>query len=236
MAVRHESREGPRRALRRGGAAAAVAVALCSLPGVGAPAASATTTMFLRHRRPLATTTTTVPASGLPVPAPPAPAPEDTCVPGTWASAQGAPLAYVNGIDAAYLWHDADGGWALRVTHSGPRSKAVFSGSLTATTGQFVNVGASPGTGNDIVYLSADKRTVLFRFVNFGALDGLDFATHCTRAIVVHLRLGAANLGPAHVFVGTTGTHPPKDPFRVARSARLGPAGTPRAAVAGRGR
>ncbi len=233
MAGRHESRDRPRRALRRGGAAAVVAVALCSLPAVGSPGASAATPLFIRHRR-VTTTITTALTSSLPVPAPPAPAPEDTCVPGTWASAEGAPLAYVDGIDGAYLWHDADGGWALRVTHSGPRSKAVFSGSLTATTGQFVDVGASPGTGNDIVYLSADKRTVLFRFVNFGALDGLDFATRCTRAIVVHLRLGAVNLGPAHVFVGATGAHPPKDPFKVTRSARLGPAATPRASVAGR--
>jgi hypothetical protein len=157
----------------------------------------------------------------MPVPTPPAAAPEDTCVPGTWQSAQGAPAAYLPGLNAAYLWHDADGGWALRVTHPSDRAKAVFSGSLSTTTGQFVQVAASPGTGNDIVYLSADRRTVYFRFVNFGLLDGLDFATHCARALVLRVHLGAADLPPEHIFVGANGTHPPRDPFKVARSAYL---------------
>lgn len=222
MSARHRTASWWPRPLRRARVLACLATAVLSVPFGGATAAWAHSNYAGRHRAPHAPgVPAPLSAATMPAPSPPAPAPEDTCVPGAWTSAQGAPPYYVAGDNAAYLWHDADGGWALRVTHAGARAKAVFSGALTATTGQFVYANAAPGTGNDIVYLSANRRTVYFRFVNFGLLDGLDFATHCTRGIVVHLRLGPVNLPAGHIFVGASGAHPPADPFRVTRSPRL---------------
>ena len=69
-----------------------------------------------------ASTTTTTAAQSL-VPSPPPAATPDTCVPGAWpALTEGRPTTLLAGTDGAYLWHDPDGGWALRVTHPAHRT------------------------------------------------------------------------------------------------------------------
>ncbi|MGH9107155.1 MAG: hypothetical protein ACRDZX_15265, partial [Acidimicrobiales bacterium] len=189
-----------------------------------------------RHRAPASssTTTTTVPGTTttvptMPLPMPPPPAPEDTCVKGAWMPAvRGRPASFAMS-NGAYLWHDPDGGWALRVTHAGPGDRAAFSGSLTSAHGQFVDITALDG-GNDIVYETHDKHTVYFRLVDFQLLDGLNFATQCSAGFQVKVHIGAKLLGPRAVRLGSDQVKPASNPFKVARDHTHGQL-TPTAAV-----
>ncbi|MGA3219788.1 MAG: hypothetical protein ABSE77_12060 [Acidimicrobiales bacterium] len=163
------------------------------------------------------TTTTTTEAQSL-VPSAPPPASPDTCVPGAWpAVAEGRPATFLAGSDGAYLWHDPDGGWALRVTHTGPQDRVIFSGSLT-TSGKFVGVQLIGGGGNDIVVVGLAKHTIFFRFVNYGLVDGLDFATHCSRAFTVKIYLEGQLASPGTVHLGQSTGNPTSNPFQIERT------------------
>jgi hypothetical protein len=199
---------------------------------LGALVAVATTSMvagpaWARVRRPTATTTTTsttttfltttTAPTTMPVPAAPAPAPPDTCVKGAWPTVvQGRPLAFQAG-DGVYLWNDPDGGWALRATHTGPSDGAVISGTLT-TGGKFVDVRRVQYEGDDIVAVGASKHTILFRFVNYGWLDGLDFATRCSSAISATIYIGGGLASTTAVHLGGSASSPATNPFRVERT------------------
>lgn len=162
-----------------------------------------------------AATTTTVTSTLVPT-APPSAQP-DACVPGSWpAVAEGRPTSFLAGSDGVYLWHDPDGGWALRVTHSGPHDRVIFSGSLT-TSGKFVNVQMAGGGGNDIVVVGAAKHTILFRFVNFGWVDGLDFATHCSPAFTLKIYVEGQLASTGEVHLGQSAANPTNNPFRIER-------------------
>jgi hypothetical protein len=164
---------------------------------------------------PGATTTTAVTESLVPS-APPAAAP-DTCVPGAWPGvADGRPATLLAGSDGAYLWHDPDGGWALRVTHASLQDRVIFSGSLT-TSGKFLDVQLIGGGGNDIVVVGPAKRTILFRFVNYGLVDGLDFATHCSRGFTVKLYIEGQLASTGSVHLGQSLGNPTSNPFTVER-------------------
>jgi hypothetical protein len=165
------------------------------------------------------TTTTLATTSTLPAPQAPAAAAADSCLKGSWpADVSGRPTAYQSLGDGIYLWYDPDGGWALRVTHTARKDHAIFSGVLSAGTGKFVDVHGI-GAGNDIVAVGPFGRTVLFRFVNFSAVDGLDFATRCTRGFGVDLRISGRLVAPAAVHLGGQGSNPVTNPFRVVRVA-----------------
>jgi hypothetical protein len=207
-------------------ALAVVATGVASTPSWASPP------VFHRHVHPTttstststATTATTVPASAsttvptTPLPEPPPAVAEDTCVKGIWAPQfQGRPTTYLVGSDGAYLWHDTDGGWALRVTHANARERVVFSGSLYSATGQFVDVTSLAPGGDDIIYETGDKHTVLFRFVDDGLVDGLSFGTMCAKAFTVNIHLGARLAAPGQVYLGAGGDHPLSNPFRVTR-------------------
>jgi hypothetical protein len=162
--------------------------------------------------------TTTVTSTSLPAPIPPAPAPEDTCVGGVWPSnVEGRPLQFEAGDHGLYLWHDPDGGWALRATHAGPHDKVVFSGTLT-TGGQFADVKRVKDEANDIVVLSPNKHTILFRFVNFGYVDGLDFATHCSKGFTASFDISGHLAPSGKVHLGAGEVNPTSNPFRVERT------------------
>lgn len=161
-------------------------------------------------------TTTTTGAQAL-VPSPPPAAAPDTCVPGAWpVVSEGRPATLLAGSDGVYLWHDPDGGWALRVTHSGPQDRVIFSGSLT-TSGKFVDVQLIGGGGNDIVVVGPAKRTILFRFVNYGLVDGLDFATHCSKAFTVKLYVEGQLASTGSVHLGQGLGNPTSNPFKIER-------------------
>jgi hypothetical protein len=199
---------------------------------VPASAAFAFPRLVRKHHRPTpAAASTTVPGTtlvtSLPVPAPPPSAPADVCLKGSWdAAVEGMPATFAVGTNSAYLWYDADGAWALRFTHAGPSDKLIFAGYVKALSGQFVDVSPMSKGGTDIVAVSPDKRTIYFRFVDFGLLDGLNFATHCTRAITVNVHAGNVNSGgpllpTGQIHLGATATSPPANPFKVGRGLLL---------------
>jgi len=213
LARQAKGRKGP---LIAGGAL--LLAALAAAPGLAS--ASTLGERQLHHYRGTTTTSTVGVPTGatLPAPEPPPPAPRDTCAKGLWpAVVQGLPVSYIVGQDGAYLWYDPDGAWALRFTHSGTHFKAAFSGSLTVGSGELVDVSAMGG-GNDIVAVSPDKRTIYFRFANFGPVDGLNFATQCTRGFSVDIHRGPRLMAPAAIHLGASLTSPARDPVRVARS------------------
>jgi hypothetical protein len=174
------------------------------------------------------TTTTTVPGTttttgtatsvGLPLPQPPSAAPEDNCVQGAWPQAvAGRPATFLIGGDGVYLWHDPDGGWALRATHSGPHDRVIIAGTLH-TDGKFTFVHRVRDEGNDVVALSANHRTILFRFVNYGLVDGLDFATHCSTGFSASFYIEGTLAPTGSVHLGANEVNPPSNPFEIARA------------------
>lgn len=208
-------------------AAVATGALTATVGAAGAAAAYPRQQSHLRHHHPTTGTppgpfSVTTVASTLPSPAPPPSAPADSCIKASWAQAvQGAPGVFTPGADAAYLWYDADGGWALRFTHATAQDKVIFAGSLQVASGQFTDVTAMTNRGHDIVALSANKRTIYFRFVDFGLLDGLNFATHCTKAFTVNLHASGTVVPAGRVYLGSSSANPPSDPFKVARGTLL---------------
>lgn len=159
-------------------------------------------------------------------------APQDNCVRGAWPSAvEGRPTLSTTGGDAAYLWQDPDGGWALRVTHSGAHDKAVFAGSLTSARGKFMDVTPVSGGGNDIVVEALGGHTIFFRFVDYGLVDGLNFATQCAKAFSVDIHQDGRLVSASDVHLGASGANPTSNPFRVERTGALGAFALPSAAA-----
>ena len=205
-------------------AVATAAKALLSACVAVAAASMAATPAWARVRHPTSTTTTATTAllstttttlGTMPTPTPPVPAPADNCARGVWPSeVQGRPQYFAAG-DGVYLWDDPDGGWALRATHTGPQDNAVISGTLT-TGGKFVDVRRG-GEGDDIVAVSGNKRTILFRFVNYGWLDGFDFATRCSGGFSASFYIGGNLASTTSIHLGAAATSPSTNPFRVQR-------------------
>ena len=219
---------------------AAVLATALSVTLVGTVAGAASASAFPRlHRHhhtstvPVSTTTvpsatTTVPSAtttvltALPAPAAAPAAPADTCFKASWDPAvQGTPASFTTGVDGAYLWYDADGGWALRFTHASSQDNVIFAGSLSTASGQFIDVSPMSDQGTDIVALSLNKRTIYFRFVDFGVLDGLNFGTHCVRAFTVNIHAAGVLVPTSEVHLGASAAAPPGSPFRVTRGALL---------------
>jgi hypothetical protein len=198
-------------------AAKALLSACVALAATGLVAAPA----WAKVRRPVTTTTaalltsTTTTVGTMPTPTPPVPAPADSCGKGVWPSeVQGRPQYFQVG-DGVYLWDDPDGGWAVRVTHTGLQDNAVISGTLT-TGGKFVDVRRAQA-GDDIVAVSSNKRTILFRFVNYGWLDGFDFATRCSAGFSASFYIGGSLASTTSLHLGGAATSPSTNPFRVQR-------------------
>jgi hypothetical protein len=146
---------------------------------------------------PAATTTTTV------------------CTDGHWpATVQGVPTLWHAGAAAGdYLWHDATG-WHLRVTHRGT-GRVVFSGRIVSSA----PMTAAPVRleAGDAFTLSADHRTLTYRFVNHGLVDGLNFRTDCARRIVIAGGMNGSKLGVGRFWIGRGNHHPLENPFVIAR-------------------
>ena len=190
--------------------AALVLTACLAVAGAGATASTASAR---------AVTTTTNPATP-PAPVAPARAPPDNCVKGQWPSIiEGRPGSFQASAEGAYLWHDPNGAWALRVTHAGAHGGDVFSGALT-TAGQFVDVRRTQGGQDDIVVVSRDRHTILFRFVNFGWVDGIDFTTRCAQGFATSIYIGGQLASTASVHLGSAESQPAGNPFTTERVAR----------------
>lgn len=132
----------------------------------------------------------------------------------TWA--QGRPANFDAGDSGGvYMWHDNDG-WHVRVTHA-TDDKSAFTGRIT-TVGHLVDVKAVGLEHNDSLRVGADGHSIVFRFENYGHIDGLDFHTRCAPSIVLSFGRGDHRLPARRVFVGDHKTSPATDPFRITRT------------------
>jgi hypothetical protein len=137
------------------------------------------------------------------------------CTDGHWpATVQGVPTLWHAGAAAGdYVWHDATG-WHLRVTHRGT-GRVVFSGRIVASA----PMTAAPARleAGDAFVLSADRLTLTYRFVNHGAVDGLNFRTDCARRIAIGGAMDGSKLPVGRIWIGRANRHPLQNPFVVTR-------------------
>lgn len=140
------------------------------------------------------------------------------CDEGRWpAVVQGAPADFAGGVRAGdYLWHDGYG-FHLRVTHRGDR-RDVFTGTIHADAPMALLPVRLEG--RDAVALSADRRTISFRFYDYGHIDGVNFVTRCATALTVQgLTADRYALPAGRVYLGSTKAHPAGVPFTLTRPA-----------------
>jgi hypothetical protein len=114
-----------------------------------------------------------------------------------------------------YLWHGSNG-YSLRATHSGSR-KVVIAGRLSASNG-FSDVTKVRLEKADNVTLSADHKTLTFRFTNYGYIDGVNFAADCSKLMRVKIRINGDIASPRQVKLGKHRSNPTSNPFTIERS------------------
>ena len=116
---------------------------------------------------------------------------------------------------ATYMWHDG-GGWHIRVTHR-TNNRRTFSGQLI-TSGGFTGVRPVHLEKSDTFQVSRDKHDITFLFKNYGAIDGLDFFTHCAPSIQFSFQSDGKTSPSSKVVIGRGASHPASDPFTISRS------------------
>jgi hypothetical protein len=159
--------------------------------------------------------TLAIPAATFAATTDPAGAATSTCDEGRWpARVQGQPATFKAGARAGdYLWHDANG-WHLRFTHPGS-AKVVFSGTIVSNAA--LSVKGYRLEKGDSFHLSADRKTLTYRFSNHGRIDGLDFRTACASRLWVKGLMGGTKLPVGRIWVGRGGNHPLQNPFVITR-------------------
>lgn len=143
-----------------------------------------------------------------------APRGESGCTTGSLPSVvQGNPG--IKGNDGGvFLWHDGSG-YSLRALH-GSSSRIVIQGTLQASAGfsSFRFVRLEKG---DYVRLSKDRKTVVFRFVNRGYLDGFDFTANCSTVVRAHVGVAGRVAPTGLIKLGAKRAHPTSNPFVIKR-------------------
>jgi hypothetical protein len=114
------------------------------------------------------------------------------------------------------VWHDRSG-WHVRVTHNTIHDRA-FTGEI-ATKGELVDVHAVRVEHNDYVKVGADKHTVVFRFNNYGGVDGFDFVTKCAPSLEFGFVSDGHRVPTSRIAIGATDRHPANNPFVIKRTA-----------------
>ena len=129
-----------------------------------------------------------------------------------WVEGQPAGV-HVRGAAGDYLWHDANG-WHLRVTHR-TTNKMVFAGRITASSPiTFTRV---RDERRDKTVLSSDGKTLTFRFVNYGGIDGVDFTDACATTTTFGFAIDGHKAATNRVFVGAHSSRPTSNPFTITR-------------------
>ncbi len=70
---------------------------------------------------------------------------------------------------------------------------------------------------HDIIRLSPDHKTLTFRFVNYGGIDGVDFRADCAKTVTFSAAANGHELPTSRVFLGAHRVHPTSDPFTIER-------------------
>ncbi len=142
--------------------------------------------------------------------------PTTTTCTGHWPrSVQGRPRLHVGSRAGDYIWHDATG-WHLRVTHPGSAA-VVFSGTIRSDVA--LTVKGVRLESQDTFTVSADGKSVSYRFVNHGRIDGLDFTTACATRLSFGAHMNGHKLSIWRIWVGRLGHHPLENPFVIRRLA-----------------
>jgi hypothetical protein len=138
------------------------------------------------------------------------------CDEGRWpASVQGQPITFMAGARAGdYIWHNTTG-WHIRFTHPGT-ARIIFSGTIVANTA--LSVTPYKLEGGDAFALSADKKTLTYRFSNYGRIDGLDFRTACATRLWFRGSVAGVRLPTGRIWIGRAGRHPLQNPFVILRT------------------
>jgi len=148
----------------------------------------------------------------------PTPAPTATSMP-TCSSplppwVQGQPkLLHAGAAAGDYLWHDS-AGWHLRVTHH-TRSQKVFTGAVVAS--EPITFARVKDEARDQVKLSEDKKTLVFRFVNYGGIDGVDFTDGCAMHTHFAFAIAGHRATRNQVYIGAHSARPGRVPFTISR-------------------
>jgi len=179
----------------------------------GATAAAATAAAVMLFASPAIAATATSSASPAPSTA------AATCDRTAWQSdVQGTPSFKAGEATGDYLWHNATG-FHLRVTHPG-HQRVVFTGQITSSSA--MSVTPFKLEKGDIARLSADHKTLLFVFSDYGYVDGVNFHTDCAATLAVsHLNLGNKALPAHNVYLGEHKAHPSRVPFVLHRRATV---------------
>ena len=112
-----------------------------------------------------------------------------------------------------YLWHDA-GGWHLRVTHP-TKKRLVFTGRITASSP--ITFARVRDESHDRTALSSDGKTLTFRFVNYGGIDGVDFTDACATTTTFALAVNGHRAPLDRLYVGAHSSRPRSNPFTISR-------------------
>jgi hypothetical protein len=139
------------------------------------------------------------------------------CGEGRWpATVQGAPADFAGGERAGdYLWHTAEG-FHLRITHRGDRRDA-FTGTIHSDTA--IALLPIRLEGHDAVALSANRRTLSYRFYDYGHIDGIKFVTNCATSLTLTGLTADGHALPAtRVYLGRARTHPATIPAVLTRN------------------
>ena len=75
----------------------------------------------------------------------------------------------------------------------------------------------SSSRASDWIAVSADHKTITYRFTNYGHIDGFDFKTSCAKGCRSAASMAGHRLGIGHIWIGHNGLHPLENPFVVRR-------------------
>jgi hypothetical protein len=65
--------------------------------------------------------------------------------------------------------------------------------------------------------VSADRKVITYRLVNYGHIDGFDFKTACARSLTFTGYMNGAKLPITRIWLGHYNMHPLQNPFIVTR-------------------
>ena len=140
----------------------------------GATAAAATAAAVMLFASPAIAATTTSSANPAPSTA------AATCDRTAWPSdVQGTPSFKAGDATGDYLWHNATG-FHLRVTHPG-HQRVVFTGEITSSSA--MSVTPFKLEKGDIARLSANHKTLVFVFSDYGYVDGVNFTMRTGKSV-----------------------------------------------------
>ena len=100
------------------------------------------------------------------------------------------------------------------------KKKEVQQGTLALMVLKTLDVlGSQHGYGlaKRIEQISADRLTLTYRFINHGAVDGLNFQTACARRLTFSGSMAGVKLPISRIWIGRANHHPLQNPFSVTR-------------------